>query len=475
MIGNKAMYDQFFKAIDLNKTIRNAALKSAEKAFWVWNVEKNITNKPKEIQKLKFYEGSSILYSLLRNYDRKYISKKVLKRIYETLYKGAFLSSGDPDKKAFKEKYGIKPPNFITLSPSKACNLHCKGCYASSSSANAEKLPFDVTEKILREVHDDWGNRFVVISGGEPFMYKDSGKTILDLAEKFDDMFFLVYTNSTLINEEIAGKIAELGNITPAISVEGYEKETDERRGKGVYKRIMQAMDNLKKEGVPFGLSITGTKNNADILSNDDFYDYYFEKIGITYMWIFQYMPIGRGFDINLMVTPEQRFKMFNMWEKCIKEKHYFVADFWNSGIVSDGCIAYGRSGGYVYIDWNGNIMPCVFVPYHRDNVFDLYKNNKTITDALFSDFFKNGRKWQEEYGFGEGKTPHNWLMPCSIRDNYSDFRKRIITKDALPEDEMAEKAMKDKEYYEGMVDYDNRYREITEDYWNKRFLGKTK
>ena len=162
------------------------------------------------------------------------------------------------------------------------------------------------------------------------------------------------------------------------------------------------------------------------------------------------------------------------MWEKCIKEKHYFVADFWNSGIVSDGCIAYGRGGGYIYIDWNGNIMPCVFVPYYKDNIFDIYRNGGTVTDALFSDFFINGRKWQKRYGFDNDKEkPQNWLMPCSIRDNYKSFKKDIVTDNIIPEDKMAEKAMNDTDYYNRMIDYDDKYREITEEYWQKRFLGK--
>jgi MoaA/NifB/PqqE/SkfB family radical SAM enzyme len=474
MIEGKNVYDQLFKAIDFNKTVRNVALKSAEKAFWIWNVKKNTANKPKEIQKMKFYMGTSILYSLIRNYDREYISKDVLTRIYKTLYQGAFFSSGQKAKDDFNKKYDFYPPNFITLSPSKACNLHCKGCYASSTKLDAEKLSYKVSKRILQETHDNWGNRFVVISGGEPFMYKDDNKTILDLASEFKDSYFLIYTNGSLIDQKVANRIAELGNITTAISVEGYEQETDDRRGTNTYARILQSVDNLKSAGVPFGLSITATKNNAEILTDWEFYDYYFQKIGVSYMWIFQYMPIGRGFNIDLMPTPKQRFKMFKMWEKCIREKHYFVADFWNSGIVSDGCIAYGREGGYIYIDWNGNIMPCVFVPYHKDNIFDIYRNGGTVTDALFSDFFINGRKWQKRYGFGNDKEkPQNWLMPCSIRDNYKAFRNDIITDNIIPEDKMAEKAMNDTDYYNRMIDYDDTYREITEEYWQKRFTGK--
>lgn len=79
-------------------------------------------------------------------------------------------------------------------------------------------------------------------------MYKSEGKTLLDIFEKYNDMFFLVYTNGTLITPEIAKRLAKLGNATPAISVEGYEKETDERRGKGVYKKFLMPSKILGKQ-----------------------------------------------------------------------------------------------------------------------------------------------------------------------------------------------------------------------------------
>jgi MoaA/NifB/PqqE/SkfB family radical SAM enzyme len=76
-------------------------------------------------------------------------------------------------------------------------------------------------------------------------------------------------------------------------------------------------------------------------------------------------MPIGRGKDtIELMPTPEQRVQLYRKWEYLLSEKKYCVADFWNSGVLTDGCIAQGRRGGYLHIDWNGNITHCVFIPY---------------------------------------------------------------------------------------------------------------
>ena len=180
----------------------------------------------------------------------------------------------------------------------------------------------------------------------------------------------MMYTNSTLIDREAARRMAELGNITPAISVEGWEKETDERRGAGVFRKIQRAMENLREAGVPFGVSVTGTRKNAETVLSDEFMDYYFRQQGAVYGWLFQYMPIGRSFDVDLMVTAEQRKWMLEKELRLIFERDLFLIDFWNGGPMSLGCISAGRSGGYFYIDWNGNVAPCVFFPVlHREHL----------------------------------------------------------------------------------------------------------
>jgi MoaA/NifB/PqqE/SkfB family radical SAM enzyme len=302
------------------------------------------------------------------------------------------------------------------------------------------------------------GIKFIVISGGEPLMYKNEGKTLLDLFEKYNDIFFLVYTNGTLINSTVAKKLAELGNVFPAISVEGYEKETDERRGTGVYKKIIQAMAELKHVGAPFAISVTATSKNVEVLLTEEFYDYYFDELGATFMWQFQFMPIGKGKDtFDLVVSPQKRVELYKLWGKIVSEKKYPLADFWNNAILSNGCIAYGNDSGYLYIDWNGNIMPCVFVPYYIDNVYDLYEENKTLADATNSDLMLRGRKWKEEY------KNRNKLMPCSIRDHYKNFRENILTEDSKPEDKQAAEAIEDENYYQTMVNYDDELTKATE------------
>lgn len=468
------LYSYIAKKIIYFPLVRNSLIKLLEKKMYKDAVLNN-TDYPKKVQEKKIQFMSGLLESGIRNYDKGYVSKDFIDKIFDTLLRYGFTEKEALAhyKNSFKEKYGTLPPTFIVLSPTQKCNLVCEGCYASSTM-NAKTMPFNIVDKMVDEVYNEWGNRFFVISGGEPFMYKDDGKTLFDIWEKYNDMFFLVYTNGTKIDLEAAKKLGKLCNVSPAISIEGFEKETDERRGKGTFQKILEAAKNLKEAGVPFGVSVTTTRKNYKILNDDKFYDFIFQELGASYMFLFQLMPIGKATCVKeLMITPDERISLYRIWERLLKEKKYPIADFWNSGVLSDGCIAYGRSGGYMYIDWNGNIMPCVFVPYYEDNIMDLYSKNKKLADALFSKLFINGRKWQDETGLSHLKNPDNWLMPCSIRDNFKNFKKNILTDSAKPEDLPAKELISSKEMENFLEDFDDKLEKLSKPIWEKEYLGK--
>lgn len=428
-----------------------------------------------EVNEKRYQFFSAMLESVKRNVDKGYINPDITDRIIDTLVRYSFASRSDLNMRAqpFREKYNMEPPSFVTISPTQKCNLRCEGCYASSTKKEScPTLSFETVEKMVNEVYKEWGNRFMVFSGGEPLMYNEDGKNLFDIWKKYHDMFFLFYTNGTLITEETARKMAELGNITPAISIEGFEKETDERRGRGTFQKILKAFENLRKAGLPFGVSVTGTQKNIDLLLDDSFYDFIFQEQGASYMWMFQLMPIGQAKNAKeMMITPEQRVRLYRKWEYLLKEKKYCIADFWNSSALSNGCIAYGRSSGYLYIDWNGNIMPCVFVPYYQDNIKDLYSKGKKLAHALFSPMFVNGRKWQDEYGRTHPKTMRNGLMPCSIRDHFHNFKQNIFQ--GKGEDEIAEQAIHSEEYEKNLKEFDEKLEKLTAPIWKEEYLDK--
>ncbi|WP_341452629.1 radical SAM protein [Desnuesiella massiliensis] len=255
-----------------------------------------------------------------------------------------------------EEKTKVHIPWAILMDPTSACNLKCKGCWAAeydkTTSMNNELLDRIITEG------KQLGIYMYIYSGGEPLMRK---KDLIDLAEKHSDCMFLAFTNATLVDEEFAKELKRVGNFALAISVEGFEEETDMRRGQGTFKKIIQAMDILKKEKLIYGFSTCYHSKNTEAIGSDEYIDLMIEK-GCTFGWYFTYMPIGKDALPELVAAPEQREKMYHFIRDTRASKPIFVLDFWNDGEYVQGCIAGGRN--YIHINSNGDVEPCAFIHY---------------------------------------------------------------------------------------------------------------
>jgi len=330
--------------------------------------------------------------------------------------------------KRFRDAYGVAPPWFLVISPTRACNLACTGCYAAAGSeaagSDAAHLPWHVLDRAMTEAKELWGVPLFVLSGGEPLAYRSQGKDLLDAVEKHDDCLYLMFTNGTLITDETARRLAALGNLTPALSVEGLREPTDQRRGPGVYDRVLAAMARLRDAGVPFGISITATRSNAEHVLSDPLLDFFFCEQGAFYAFIFQYMPMGRAPDLDCMPSPEQRLAFWRRSWEVVRERHIFLLDFWNHGPLVEGCIAAGRERGYLHIDWNGKVMPCVFMPYAAADLHEVYAGGGTLNDVWTTPFLRAVRQWQRDYGYGRPKLSRkgNWMQPCPFRDHFHTF-----------------------------------------------------
>ena len=417
--------------------------------------------------------GGAIMRSvgrLLDEVQHKPTIREALKRRVLPALLQASLSQGQAQVR-FRERFDVAPPGFLVISPTGACNLRCTGCYANSGETFEQQLDYPTFDRLLREKRELWGSWFTVISGGEPLLYRSHGRTLLDVVEEHPESYFLMFTNGSLISDETARRMAELGNITPAVSVEGYESETDHRRGSGVYGRILRACDALRCHGVPFGVSLTVFRETAHLVTQELF-DRYLSELGALYMWIFQYMPIGREQTLSRQVTPEQRLAMYNTTWKAVREKAMFVADFWNSGAFSSGCVSAGRPGGYFYIEWNGNITPCVFNPYSPLNIHDLYREGKNLNAVLLDPFFREIRAWQDRYGLcTPPEQTGNFMVPCPIRDHYDFMLPALKRHHPRAIDPSGEAALADSGYQRGLIEYGRQVAALTDPIWEKEVL----
>ncbi len=445
-----------------NPLLRPFLLPLVEKGIWL--AIKNVPGPvglPGVLQD-KFYMLRAMVYSGMRF--------GTSSKFTNTIISKAILSNLRAEKeKEFRAIFNFDPPGFMTISPAKKCNLRCQGCYANSAS-DKEQLPYDIFSRAIKEMRDLWGARFVVISGGEPMLYKWGNKGIIDIFEENPESLFLMYTNGSLINEKIAKKFANLGNITPAISVEGMKKTTERRRGDGFFDRIVSTLQLLKKYRVTFGISITATRDNAEEIVSDEFIDLYFNKLGAAYAWVFHYMPIGRDITPELIPTPEQRIML---WEKSwgiVRDKKIMYADFWNHGPVSDGCISAGRPGGYFYVDWQANVYPCVFFPYAAANLKEIYAKGENLNYLINLPLPKRIREWQFKY-WKEGDL----LRPCPIRDHYLLAKKLVIETKAKPADEAAAEILANPDYEKKMSEYDSELELKTKIIWERVYKNGTR
>ena len=303
---------------------------------------------------------------------------------------------GTNRRKAFEEERGFKPPNAMLISPTMRCNLNCFGCY-SGSYPTEEELSFEVMDRLVGECKE-MGIYLVIITGGEPFLRKD----LFDLFEKHQDTIFQVYTNGTLIDEKMVERFVALGNVVPAISIEGLREENDARRGKGHFDRVVRVMDWLKKAGIFFAISTTQTIRNSETIGSDAFVDFLVEK-GCIFLWNFHYIPIGRDADLSLMATPEQRARIRERFAYFRATKPLLMVDFWNDGCLTEGCIAGGRK--YFHVNARGDLEPCVFCHFASDNV-----KEKSLMEALNSPLFREMRSRQP---FSE-----NLFINCPLIDH---------------------------------------------------------
>jgi MoaA/NifB/PqqE/SkfB family radical SAM enzyme len=368
----------------------------------------------------------------------------------EKLFKSLFLHGfflGKRKREEFAKENGYEPPLLMILSPSWQCNLRCKGCYTLGYARTSKGLSKEVVERILGEC-EEMGIFFVTILGGEPLMWPH----LLDVIGSHPNIFFQVYTNGTLLTEEIARELSRLGNAALVFSIEGGEEETDSWRGKGVYAKIMHAMDLAREARLIIGTSATVTSQNVEVVSSDDFLDFMISKGSLAQMY-FLYLPVNGKADFSLMVTPEQRDLLRRRVLTARRTKSIFIVDFWNDGPYVDGCIAGGRS--YFHVNANGDVEPCVYTHIAVDNIHET-----SLKKALNSELFRAIR----------ARQPHNrnHLRPCMIIDNPHVMREiieELHPRFTHPGAEEIYTRLKDK-----MDEYAARYARLADEIWKKEY-----
>ena len=355
-------------------------------------------------------EKSNWYQLILRLYE---LAPGVRKAFFQNFLFNASLKGGAIQEEA-KEKYGCNIPWAILLDPTSACNLCCTGCWAAEYG-NKLNLSLEDINSIVRQ-GKELGTYMYIYTGGEPLVRK---KDIIKLCEMHPDCEFLAFTNGTLIDEEFCHEMLRVKNFVPAISLEGFEKANDSRRGQGIYQKVQDAMARMKAHKLPFGVSTCYTNRNVEDVSSEKYFDLMIDS-GALFVWFFHYMPVGNDAALELLPTPEQREEMYHRIRAFRQTKAIFSIDFQNDAEYVGGCIAGGRS--YLHINAKGDVEPCVFIHYSNTNIHDV-----ALLDVLRSPLFM---AYHDGQPFNE-----NMLCPCPMLENPEKLRKIVADTRAVNTD----------------------------------------
>lgn len=130
----------------------------------------------------------------------------------------------------------------VIISVTNRCNLRCKMCQIPLV-ANGE-MTTEELKKLINDASKLYPNS-IIFSGGEPLLREDIFELIAFVNQH--KINTCLTSNGTLINEETAKNLASLRIGVVNISIEGPQDIHDYLRGKGTFKKAINALENLSR------------------------------------------------------------------------------------------------------------------------------------------------------------------------------------------------------------------------------------
>ncbi len=187
-----------------------------------------------------------------------------------------------------------------------ACNLaciHCRRLDVSQQLCSNDLTTEQARNMIcgLREL----GRPILVFSGGEPLMRPD----LFELAEYATslDLPIALATNGTIMNEQVARKIVDVGFRRVSMSFDGPDAATHDgfRKIDGAFDSSVSAFRLLRSVGMSVQINTTIARHNYDKM--DQIYQLALD-LGADALHIFMLVPVGCGMELTdeIMLQPEE-------------------------------------------------------------------------------------------------------------------------------------------------------------------------
>ncbi len=179
---------------------------------------------------------------------------------------------------------GERVPMQVSIEVTRRCPLECLHCYNNLPMGDMEAKQREMTKeehfKMLDELVD-MGCFWLLYTGGEIFARKD----FLEIYTYAKKKGFLItlFTNGTIINEQIADYLVEWPPFAIEITLYGRTRETYEALTAvpGSYDRCLRGIRLLKERGLPLKLKTVATSiNKHEVVAMRRFAE---EELGVEF------------------------------------------------------------------------------------------------------------------------------------------------------------------------------------------------
>ncbi len=179
---------------------------------------------------------------------------------------------------------GERVPLQVSIEVTRRCPLECLHCYNNLPMGDMEARQRELTKEEHFRVLDElveMGCFWILYTGGEIFARKD----FLEIYTYAKKKGFLItlFTNGTIINEQIADYLAEWPPFAIEITLYGRTRETYEALTMipGSYDRCLRGIRLLKERGLPLKLKTVATSiNKHEVMAMRRFAE---EELGVEF------------------------------------------------------------------------------------------------------------------------------------------------------------------------------------------------
>lgn len=262
-----------------------------------------------------------------------------------------------------------KAPISIYMDVTSKCPYHCAHCSAANRTTHND-MPTDVLKCHLKDMQD-MGVAIIGLTGGEPMVRKD----LVELIDSVDDRSVVnLFTSGVGLTYQKARELKKAGLFSTGISIDSTDKEVmDANRGKaGAFDTAVSAIKASLDASLYTMIQTVASKKmieNGELLRVVELA----RALGVHEVRVLEKMPSGRLIHISAsnILSNQDREKLKKFHEELNKKKGYpKVTVFAHTEDFSRyGC---GAGTQHSYIDSEGELYPCDFVPLSFGNINDV-------------------------------------------------------------------------------------------------------